>query len=98
MLLSGRLFRSPRLSQMVSDSAVHDHESGPDCRGLHAYGLGAADPDLCYSAAARRGVGIRGHHGIRSELHAVYPVGFFRDRTLSRIGIFERSAWLGTRL
>ena len=70
MLLPGRLLRSARLSQMVSDPAVHDPESGADRRGLHAYGLGAADPDLCHSASAYSGVGIRRHHDIsRQTIH-----------------------------
>src|SRR5271157_4153843 len=65
---------------MVPDPAFHDFESGPDCRGFHAHGVGAADLDLCHSASAGIGIDLRGYDGIRSELHAFYQVEFFRYR------------------
>src|SRR5208282_4925852 len=79
MLLSGRLLRSSGLSQMVPDPAFHDLESGPDCRGFHAHGVGAVDLDLCHSASAGIGIDLRGYYGIRGGLHALYQVEFFRD-------------------
>src|SRR3954468_18454852 len=84
MLLSDRLLRSPGLSQMVLDPPVHDPQGGPYRRGLHAYGLGAFDPDLCHSAAAHSGVSVRGHHGVRGGLHVLYPVELLLDGVLTR--------------
>src|SRR3954447_20281677 len=96
MLLSNRLLRSPGLSQMVLDPSVHDSEGGSYRRGFHAHGLGAFDPDLCHSAAAHSGVGVRGHHGVRGELHVLYPVELLLDRVLavrSRNIVGIRSGW-----
>src|SRR6266849_1361687 len=56
----------------VSHPPVHDFEGRLDCRGLHAYGLGAAGPDVCHSGSASVGVGFCGHHGVRIELHAFH--------------------------
>src|SRR5260221_12683907 len=72
LLLSRRLLRSPWTPQMVSHPPVHDFEGRLDCRGLHAYGLGAAGPDVCHSGPASVGVGVCGHHGVRIELHAFH--------------------------
>ena len=57
---------------MVSHPPVYDFEGRLDCRGLYAYGLGAAGPDVCHSGTASVGVGVCGHHGVRIELHAFH--------------------------
>src|SRR6516162_11758649 len=72
LLLSRRLLRYPWTPQMVSHSPVHDFEGRLDCRGLYAYGLGAAGPDVCHSGPASVGVGVCGHHGVRIELHTFH--------------------------
>src|SRR5437764_12745069 len=72
LLLSRRLLWSPWIPQMVSHPPVYDVEARLDCRGLHAYGLGAAGPDVCHSGPASVGVGVCGHHGVRIELHAFH--------------------------
>src|SRR4051794_17081940 len=77
MLVSDRLLRPPRLSEVVPNSVVHGVESLPDRGSLHAHGLGALNPDLCHSATAGGGIGIRGHHGIRGELYVLHPVELF---------------------
>src|ERR1700730_8843199 len=71
-LLSRRLLRYPWTPQMVSHPPVYDFEGRLDCRGLHAYGLGAAGPDVCHSGPASVVVGVCGHHGVRIELHAFH--------------------------
>src|SRR5262249_37722950 len=77
LLLSRRLLRYPWTPQMVSDPRVHDLEGRLDCRGLHAYGLGAAGPDVCHSGPASVGVGVCGHHGVRIEVHAFHSDHIF---------------------
>src|SRR6266480_2834795 len=69
-LLSRRLLRSPWTPQMVSHPPVYDFEGRLDCRGLYAYGLGAAGPAVRHSGTASVGVGVCGHHGVRIDLHA----------------------------
>src|SRR5262249_59386627 len=76
-LLSRRLLRYPWTPQMVSHPPVHDFEGRLDRRGLHAYGLGAAGPDVCHSGPASVGVGVREHHGVRIELHAFHSDHIF---------------------
>src|SRR4051812_49267993 len=83
MLVPDRLLRSPRLSEVVPDPAVHDVESLSDRRDLHAHGLGAPDTDLRHSAAAGGCAGIRGHHGVRGELHVLHPGVLFCDGILA---------------
>ena len=62
---------------MVSDPPVHDFEGRLDCRGLYAYGLGAAGPDVCHYGPASVGAGVCGHHGVRIELHAFHSDHIF---------------------
>src|SRR5712692_8820607 len=85
-LLSRRLLRSPWIPQMVSNPPVHDFEGRLDCRGLHAYGLGAAGPDVCHSGPASVGVGVCGHHGVRIELHAFHSDYIFWGAALVAMG------------
>src|SRR5947209_4988880 len=92
MLVSDRLLRPPRLSEVVSNPVVHGVESLPDRGSLHAYGLGAFNPDLCHSAAAGSGIGVRGHHGIRGELHVLYSAELFFGGILSRLLQYARAA------
>src|SRR6059058_6602453 len=90
-LLSRRLLRSPWTPQMVSHSPVHDFEGRLDCCGLHAYGLGAAGPDVCHSGPASAGVGVCGHHGVRIELHAFHSDHIFWGGALDTKSIAARS-------
>src|SRR6266568_1178102 len=76
-LLSRRLLRSPWIPQMVSHPPVYDFEGRLDCRGLYAYGLGAAGPAVRHSGTASVGVGVCRHHGVRIDLHAFHSDHIF---------------------
>src|SRR5437899_11625154 len=93
-LLSRRLLRYSWTPQMVSHPPVHDFEGRLDCRGLHAYGLGAAGPDVCHSGPASVGVGVCGHHGVRIELHAFHSDYIFWGWDLARISHSLDAPWL----
>src|SRR5262249_17698881 len=86
LLLSRRLLRSTRILQMVADPPLHGFEGGLDRRHLHAYGLGAARPDVCHSGPAGVGVGVCGYYCVRIELHAFHPDSIFWGWNLTVTG------------
>src|SRR5258707_9134814 len=90
VLLSRRLLRFTRLSQMVADPAVHGVEGWLDRRRLYAHGLGAVGLGLCHPAASGAGVGIRGDHGVRIRIHASPPDLIFRASDVDIIASHQK--------